>query len=74
MSYQETGESYSNDKHPDFPIGMKFELNENIYTIYRVNDITDIITCVSPKSGFQYIGLTKLKELIENGKAKKVTK
>ncbi|UGO46128.1 hypothetical protein PQE74_gp045 [Bacillus phage vB_BanS_Chewbecca] len=74
MSYHETGERYSNDKHPDFPIGMKFELSNHTYTIYRVDDVDNCITVISPEKGFLYIELTNLTELFKKGKAKKVTK
>ncbi|UGO47884.1 hypothetical protein PQE73_gp052 [Bacillus phage vB_BanS_MrDarsey] len=74
MSYHETGERYSNDKHPDFPIGMKFELGNATYVIYRVDDKENCITVISPTKGFSYVELTKLTELLKNGKAKKITK
>lgn len=65
----DTGERYSNDKHPEFPVGNNFMLNDTRYSIYRVDDIDNVITCVSKKYGFTYIKLGKLRDLLESGEA-----
>lgn len=73
MKYDnKTGEFYSNDNHEDFPIGMKFTLDGFRFSVCRVDDIDNIITCVSKTHGFTYINLEKLKELLENGEAERL--
>lgn len=70
MTYNhDTGERYSNDNHPEFPISMRFALGNMIFQIYRVDDIGNQITCMSRNWGHSYIKLDKLRELFENGEA-----
>lgn len=73
MTYNhDTGESYSNDNHPEFPYGMKFTIKDTFYGIYRTDDISNMITVISKRGGHQYIKLDKLRELFESGEAIKV--
>lgn len=73
MTYDhETGERYSNDKHPEFPYGLKFEYEGTLYSIYRTDDISNKITLISKTGGFEYIKLDVLRQLFKEGKAVKV--
>lgn len=66
---EETGGFYRNDHYENLPIGLAFILDGCRFSIFRVNEEDDVITCVSRTHGFTYFGFEKLEELLEEGRA-----
>lgn len=66
---EETGGNYRNDYQENLPIGLAFILDGCRFSIFRVNEEDDVITCVSRTHGFTNFGFEKLEELLEEGRA-----
>lgn len=58
-------DTYSIDKYKGFEFGQKIHINGNIYSIYRIDDISNEITLISRHTGFGYIDIDKLIEVMD---------
>jgi hypothetical protein len=56
---------HSIEEYKGFKYGQKIKLDEKEYSIYRIDDLKNEITLISKHSGFGYIDIDRLIELLK---------
>lgn len=59
-------EPHSVEEYKGIKFGQKVKINDEEYTVYRIDDEENTITLVNKKAGFQYIKVDDLLNLIKN--------